>query len=396
MNVFALTTWCPYPTVNGSTLRTYHLLRALATRHQVDLVTFAAPGAPDAAAVAHLRSFCRDVTVVPRSPFAPLRRGGAGLLQATPRSLVETDDPEVRALVAERAPRADLAIGFALPAARYLEAVRGRPCVFEEAEPQQIAGQVAQADGAIRRWRRQLTWRKHARYLQRLATHVAAVTVVAPHERDTLMAIGVPAAKVHVVPNGADGADLVRPRAVADPPRLVYSGAITYAPNLEAVVWCLNQVMPRVRAVRPDVRLWVTGDTGDLPLDRLPHRDSVHFTGRLPDVRAAVGDAAVVVVPLLTGGGTRLKVLEALALGTPVVSTAKGVEGLDVAAGVHALVADDPATFAAHVLRVVDDAALAARLSTAGRSLVAGAYTWDAIGARLLDLVERVAEDAAP
>ncbi len=103
-------------------------------------------------------------------------------------------------------------------------------------------------------------------------------------------------------------------------------------------MWCLNQVMPRVRAVRPDVTLWVTGDTGDLPLDRMPNRDSVRFTGRLPDVKDAVGGATATVVPLLVGGGTRLKVLESLALGTPVVSTAKGVEGLDVVNGTHALV----------------------------------------------------------
>lgn len=395
MKLFALTTWCPYPTVNGSTLRMYHLLRVLASRHEIDLVTFSAPAAPDEAAVAHLRTFCHDVTVVPKSPFAPLRTTGSGLFSGTPRSLAETDDPEVRALVRRRSAGADAAIGFALHAARYLDDAPG-PRIFEEAEPGQITGQLAHATSGVQRFRLRLTWRKQARYLARLAGTMAAVTVASATERDTLVSAGVPADKVHVVPNGADAADVTRPREVATPPRLVYSGAVTYAPNLEAVVWCLNQVMPRVRAVRPDVRLWVTGDTGTLPLDRLPHRDSVHFTGRLPDVKDAVAGAAVAVVPLLTGGGTRLKVLEALALGTPVVSTSKGVEGIDLAAGVHALVADGPDAFAAAILRVLAEPPLAARLSDAGRALVADSYTWDAIGRRLLDVVDGALEGTRP
>jgi glycosyltransferase involved in cell wall biosynthesis len=395
VKLFALTTWCPYPMVNGSTLRMYHLLRALASRYEVELVTFSAPAAPDAAAVAHLRTFCHEVTVIPKSPFVALRESGAALLSGTPRSLVATDDPDVRALVRRRAAGASAAIGFALHAARYLEESPG-PRIFEEAEPGQIAGQLAHAANALRRFRLHLTWRKQARYLAQLARGMAAVTVASAAERDRLVGIGVPADKVHLVPNGADGADLSRPRVVETPPRLIYSGAVTYAPNLEAVVWFQNQVMPRLRASRPDPSLWVTGDTGTIPLERLPHRDRVHFTGRLPDVKGAVAGSAIAVVPLQTGGGTRLKVLEALALGTPVVSTSKGVEGIDLTDGVHALVADTPEAFAAAILRVLDDSDLAARLSAAGRALIADTYTWDAIGRRLVDVVDGAIERTRP
>ena len=120
------------------------------------------------------------------------------------------------------------------------------------------------------------------------------------------------------------------------------------------------------------------------------------FTGRLPDVKAAVAGSAVAVVPLQSGGGTRLKVLEALALGTPVVSTSKGVEGIDLTDGVHALVADTPDAFAAAILQLLDDPGLAARMSEAGRTLIAGAYTWDAIGRRLLDVVDGAIERTRP
>ncbi len=393
MKLFVLSTWCPYPTVNGSTLRALHLLQALATRHEIDLVTFAAPTPPDEAAVRHLRTLCREVTVVPRSPFTVLRQGGGGLFDARPRSIVQTDDPEVRALVGGRGRDADLAVGFQLSAARYLDGIP-RPRIFEEAEPRQIEGLAAHATTLPQRLRLRLTWWKHARYLSRLAATMAAVTVVSEAERESVVAIGVDAAKVHVVPNGADGADLDRPRTVATPPRLIYPGAITYAPNLEAVVWCLKQVMPRVREVRPDVELWVTGDTGDLPLDRMPNRDMVRFTGRLPDVKDAISGAAATVVPLLVGGGTRLKVLESMALGTPVVSTRRGVDGLAVEDGSHVLLGDTAEAFSAQVVRVLDDPELAARLSFEGRARIRADYTWQAIGQRLLAVVDAASEGA--
>jgi glycosyltransferase involved in cell wall biosynthesis len=395
MTILALSTWCPYPTVNGSSLRAYHLLRSLATRHTVDLLTFSAPTAPDAAAVAHLREFCADVTVIPTSPFTPVPGNAATHLSATPRSLLTTWDPAVRDLVSRAAAAVDMAVGLQLSAARYLTRV-AVPVVFEEAEPRQIR---AQLDGA-RTWRERsrlrLTWWKHARYLRHLAAAMASVTVVSDDERDALVGIGIPAERVHLVPNGADAADLVRPRTVATPARIVYAGAVTYPPNLEAVRWFLTGVMPALRAARPDLEFWVTGDTGDVALDDLPNRGWATFTGRLPDVKAAVGDAAAAVVPLLAGGGTRLKVLEALALGTPTVSTTKGAEGLEVVDGRHLLLADDPRRFADQVLRVLGDPALAARLSAESRALVRQTYTWPAIGQRLLDVVDDAMERTRP
>jgi glycosyltransferase involved in cell wall biosynthesis len=387
MNVLALSTWCPFPVVNGSTLRAYHLLRALASRHDVDLVTFSAPGAPSTDEVAHLRHFCRSVTIVPRSPFTPVAGARSGLLSLTPRSLVATDDPEVRAIVAARSASAHVAVGFALSAARYLSGL-AIPAVFEEAEPRQIQALAEQATTLPQHLRRRLTWWKHARYLRRLVTSMSTVTVVSEQERESLIGIGVAASRIHVVPNGAEAADLARPRAVVSPPRLIYAGAVTYPPNLEAVTWFLAEVMPRVRAVRPDVELWVTGDTGDVAIDRCAALGSVRFTGRLPDVKDTISGSAVAVVPLLTGGGTRLKVLEALALGTPVVSTRKGAEGLAVVDGEHLLLGDSPQEFAQAVLRVLGDASLAGRLSSAGRNRIGSTYTWDAIGRQFLELVE--------
>jgi glycosyltransferase involved in cell wall biosynthesis len=386
MKVLALTTWCPYPMINGSAIRQYHMVRALSARHQVDLITFSAPAAPSPDDIAHLSSFCRTVTVIPRTSFTKIPGARAGLLAGTPRSLVETDDPDVRRLLAERFGNVDLAVGLGLSAARYLEGAPV-PAVFEEAEPRQILDQIDGAYNWRQRARLRLTWWKQARYLRRLTSAMAVTTVACERERLALAAAGAPLDRVHIVPNGADGADVTRPRTVAEPARLIYPGAITYAPNLEAVVWFLARVMPLIRVVHPNLEFWVTGDTGTLPLDRIPNFQWATFTGRLPDVKDAVSGSTVTVVPLLSGSGTRLKVLESMALGTPVVSTTKGAEGLDLEPGVHLLTADSAADFADRVLDALNDPALAARLSRDGRERVRSSYTWDAIGARFCDIV---------
>lgn len=386
MTLLVVSTWWPYPCVNGATLRAYHLLCALASRHRVHLVAFGAPAVPSAHDVAHLETFCQSVTVIPRSPFAPVDGARASRWSTTPYSLAVTHDAAVSTTVEAPARNVDLAVGFQLSAARYLAGL-SIPVIFEEAEPGQIRSLTHRARSWPQRLRVSLTWWKQARYLRRLIERMAAVTVVSEEEALLLRSAGVEAGRIHLVPNGASSADLARPRIVASPPRVIYPGAITYAPNLEAVVWYMSHVMPRVRAVRPEVEFWVTGDTGSLPIERLPHAEWVRFTGRLPDVRDAVGGSAATVIPLHSGGGTRVKALESLALGTPVVSTSKGVEGLELIDGEDVLIADRPEAFAEAVLRVLGDERLAARLSAAGRTRIASSYTWEASGARLLSVV---------
>jgi polysaccharide biosynthesis protein PslH len=144
-----------------------------------------------------------------------------------------------------------------------------------------------------------------------------------------------------------------------------------------------GEVLPLVRSEEPDVAFWITGSTEGVDVAGLGRVDGVTFTGRLPDVTQTVAQSLACVVPLRHGGGTRLKVLEAMALGTPVISTSKGIEGLDVEPGVHVLVANEPNDFANQTLRVMRDPALASRLTLAARRRVEDQYGWNAIGEAL-------------
>jgi glycosyltransferase involved in cell wall biosynthesis len=170
----------------------------------------------------------------------------------------------------------------------------------------------------------------------------------------------------------------------------VYAGALTYHANYDAAQYLLADIYPRLAAKVPGLTLRVTGGTRGVDLDALPTHPGVHYTGYVPDIRPVVARSWVSVVPLRVGGGTRLKILESMALGTPVVSTSKGAEGLEVTHGENILIADDPRDFADSVTEVLQSPALRARLASGGRRLVETTYAWDIVGPRLRALVEQV------
>jgi glycosyltransferase involved in cell wall biosynthesis len=154
----------------------------------------------------------------------------------------------------------------------------------------------------------------------------------------------------------------------------------------------LGEIYPQIRHHRPGVRLRITGSKQGLDLSGLPLDESVILTGFVEDIRSEIAAATAAVVPLLAGGGTRLKILEAMALGTPVVSTRKGAEGLNVVDGQHLLMADDPTSFAKQAVRLLDDPDLRRLLSIQARDLVENRYDWAQIGKQFVSSVEKVRE----
>jgi glycosyltransferase involved in cell wall biosynthesis len=195
-----------------------------------------------------------------------------------------------------------------------------------------------------------------------------------------------------VVPNGVDLDRYRGDFGAPEPSTLVFPGALTYSANFDAVEFFLHKIFPLVKAVRPETILRVTGKTDGVPVDRLPLDEGVILTGYLDDVRPTVARSRVCVTPLLSGGGTRLKILEAMALGTPVVSTRKGAEGLDVTSGEDILIADGPNEFADAILRLLGDETLRARLVANGRKLVQERYGWNRIGRKLNCFLRQVVE----
>jgi glycosyltransferase involved in cell wall biosynthesis len=232
-----------------------------------------------------------------------------------------------------------------------------------------------------------LTWSKTRRYVAELLRQFAAATVVSERERELLRPLAPGHLRLAVVPNGVDTTACAGSFGDPQADTMIYPGALSYDPNFDAVAHFLGAIWPRLRVARPGVQLRVTGRAAPEQIAALPSADGVEFTGYLDDVRPAVARAWAEVVPLRKGGGTRLKVLEALALGTPVVSTSKGVEGLELEDERQVLIADTADAFAAATERLLGQPELRASLAAAGRQAVRERYDWRTIGARLNDLV---------
>ncbi len=390
MRVLFLSRWFPFPPDNGSKIRIFHLLKALAVRHTVHLVSFTAEAVSEAQ-LAALRPHCASMDTVPYQPFRPSSwKALAGFFSPRPRSVEDTFSPALQQAAARIAQTVapEVVIASQVDMTPYALALPVRRKIFEELELATLHEQYTRAVSLPRKLRAGLMWWKQSRYAMGLLRAFDVCTVVSEAEQKRAQALAVHTNRVHIIPNGVDVAGLAGDFGAVEPDTLIYSGALTYSANFDAVDYFLREIYPRLRAARPSVQLRVTGRTEGVPIERLPREPGVTFTGYLEDVRPAVAHSAVCIAPLRLGGGTRLKILEAMALGTPVVATSKGAEGLAVTHGRDILLADEPAAFAEAVLRILRDPALRQHLSDNGRRTAAAHYDWAAIGARFVELVE--------
>jgi polysaccharide biosynthesis protein PslH len=386
MRILFVSAWFPHPPVNGSRLRVNLLLRSLAARHDVALVSFADRPDVDPAAP-EMRALCRTAEVLPRPRFDPAAwRSRLAWAGAAPRSLTATFSEPMADAVARAARTCDVLVASQLACAAYAPHFGDAPALFEEVELGAQEGRLAHAAGA-ERWLAQLSWIKYRHYVRGLLRRFRACTVVSDREREVLAAVLGDARAIHVLPNGVavDDYACATPR---HPDLAIFTGSLDYGPNYDAMRWFVREVWPTVRRSRPAARLLITGDRGRRPL---PAADGVEQVGLVEDVRPLLAGAALAVAPIFTGGGTRLKILEAMAAGTPVVATTKGAEGIDAVDGQHLLLADEPVAFAAHVIAVLEDATLRDRLSQAAHQLVEARYDWRILGPRFEALVSSVA-----
>jgi len=384
VKVLFLSWWFPYPPDNGSRMRIYNLLKQLSRNHTVTLLTFSDDPATDSVHLPVLREFCAGVQVVRRIPFTPGRwRALRGFFSLWPRFFVESYSREMEELVTQRADVHDVIVASQVWTHRYALAAANRPKVLEELEMAHFC--------ECHKWARDFFWQlrcrpmrwKFRRLVRWLARQFDAITVASDQEAQLLDEITPMHNLLTVVSNGVDLPLYDGTFGQPVPDTLIFPGALTFYANYDAMSYFLEEIYPRVKAHQPQTVLRITGKTDGVDLSALPASDGAIFTGYLDDVRPAIAQSWACVVPLRMGGGTRLKILEAMALGTPVVATGKGAEGLDVTPGEDVLIADEPGAFANAVLRLLTDQALRARLAANGRRLVEKRYSWEMCAQKL-------------
>lgn len=392
MRILALSSWWPEPADNGARMRVANLLRALARQHEVHLLALAQEPVM-ATQRARLTEICASVAAVQQQRWTPSRSALlASLWRREPQSVRATYQAAFATLTQQRAAaiRPDLIIAFHLAAAPYALLIPDTPRLFEEVEATVLWEHFQRERDPRRRARAYLTWSKHRAFLRELLARFDACTVASALEQRLVESFAGSATTIAVVPNGATISGRDQPHDSPDPDTLIYPGALSYDANYDAVAYFAREILPLLRALRPAARLRVTGRTEPAQRAALD-APGIEWTGYVDDIRSLIARSWAEVVPLRMGGGTRLKVLEALAIGTPVVSTRKGVEGLLVEPGRHALIADAPHDFARATAQLLSQPQLRAELARNGRELVREHYDWRAIGARFESLAREVA-----
>ncbi len=390
MRILFLSRWFPYPTSNGSKLRIYNLLRGMAPFHDITLLSFAEKGLNSQPP--ELKALCREIHTLPWREFeAHSWRAKLGFLSPEPRSIVDTRSVEMAQKIKQTlaAKKYDLVIASQLTMASYIRQFHKTPALFEEVEIGVFYQQSKQGNPAKAGLRNKLTWAKHRRYLSNLLPQFKAATVVSKPEQQLLFSTAPACKTVEVIPNGISLSDYAAPKQAPRPNTLIFTGPFGYHANYDAMRWFLGEAYPLIQRQIPDVHLYITGDHANLPL---PPAENVTLTGFVDDIQTLIASTWVSLAPLRIGGGTRLKILEAMALKTPVVATTKGAEGLNLRHNEHLLIADEPEAFAQSVVRLLQNPALRQRLVDSAYQLLQKQYNWPAIMPKFLSLLKKTAE----
>ncbi len=387
--ILVVTPDLPFPPSTGHKTRVLNLARQLACRHRVVITGYANGQSRDE--IDTLRGTI-DVVPVAAAPRNVLRRRlvqAASLLARTPFSVRTTCgrelQPAVTRLLAER--RFDCVVlesstlgGLRFPA--------GLPIVVDQHNIEwELLDRMREGERSpLRRWFSHREAERLRHFEETLWGRIAACAVTSPREV-AAVAPFMPAEALGVVPNAVDVTAFRPDGSPVEQVSAVFTGTLHYRPNVDAVLYLVDEIWPLVRARRPDARLQIVG-SAPAQLRRRLDGPGVQTTGEVEDVRPHIAKAAVAVVPVRIGGGTRFKVLEGLAMGKPMVSTSLGCEGIDVEDGRHLLVADSAQAFADAVVRLFDDPALAASFASAARELLEQKYGWEAAGAEMARLVD--------
>ena len=400
MNVLFLSQIVPYPPHGGVLQRGYNVLRELGRRGRIHLLAFVHPDVlPTAQAREdsrrHLLEFCATVEFFDLWPKTSRAHFGAALAAALcsdqPFSVIAHRSEAFRKRVDDhiRESGVDVIHVDTIALAPFVPAGTSLPTVLthHNIESMLMARRASVEPRPAAKW-----------YLKREAAKLRAyeaavspafdVNVLMSAQDEALLLEMAPGLRTAVVPNGVD-VDYFTPDRCAETPALIYTGGMNMFANRDAVLYFLTSIWPHITKETPDVRFYAVGQDPPRELAALAAADSrIEVTGFVDDIRPLVRKAAVYVVPLRVGGGTRLKVLDAMASGKAIVSTSIGCEGIDVRGGEHLLIADSPEAFARTTVELLRSPERRAALGEAARRFVVSRYSWRMIVDRLIDTYE--------
>jgi sugar transferase (PEP-CTERM/EpsH1 system associated) len=390
MRVLFVAPRLPIPLDTGGKIRTWNLLRGISQGAEVTLLSF---GGEEEQRRHELPASVRSVRLVPppwNGKLMDVARLGLGLPLGLPIVVMRYSSPAMALAVSQLSRRADVVHFDHVHLAQYWRFVpRGAPTAFDAHNAEYlIAERLAerQTNPAMKL----LVEREARRMLRFEGDRVRSVDLTSCCSEDDarLLRAAAGGGHVEVVPNGVDLEGFGADGDAVDRGHIVLTGSMDWEPNADAAEWLCREILPEVRRKLPGMRAYIVGRKPLPRVQALSSLEGVFVTGTVPDVRPYLRKARCLVVPMRVGGGTRLKILEAFAARIPVVSTRVGYEGIEATPERELLVAETPGEFAEQIARLDRDPALATGLAEAGRDLAERRYGWEAIGRRLLGLLE--------
>ena len=388
MRILWLKTDLLHPIDRGGKIRTYHMLRALKREHHVTYVALD-NGRNTGKAAALASEYCDELVRVPFTE--PERRSPSfwldlvrNVFSPLPYAIGKYRSPGMRSVIEQRVAHGEvdlLVCDFLMPTQNVPDALPCRTVLFQHNVEASIWRRHLQVQRtAVARAYFAEQFRRMERFEREQCRRFGMVIAVS--DEDALVFRSQYAIEsVRAIPTGVDTEYFAPAKPeTAVPGKIVFVGAMDWMPNEDGARWFVRDVLPRIRSRVPGAQLTIVGrNPGPAVRGLAGEMAGVDVTGTVPDVRPYLAQASVVIVPLRVGGGTRLKIYEAMAMARPVVSTTIGAEGLPLTDGVHLLTADEAGAFADACIRLLEQPADAARIAAAGSAYVRESFGWDRV-----------------
>lgn len=399
MKILFLTSRAPYPPLGGDRLRALHFIKALSQQHQITLLTFAASPA-EAEALRPIAKYVERFETVVLQPRRSYLNCLLGLFSRTPLQVHYYRSAAMRRLIRAslQRERFDLIFVHLVRMADYIHDLDGLPKVMDLTDALSLnyersaAFQDSRPLTAYSLAQRVETRRIRA-YEARVVDWFDCNLLISPVDREYLSRFAA-TEKVRVIGPVVDLGYFHFYDGPHDPNTIVFIGKMSTFPNRDAVLYFHREIFPLLRQRLPQLRLNIVGVEPSAEILALRQHPGVTVTGYVPDVRPHLQQAVLSICPMRTGAGAKNKVLESMAVGTPVVATALGAEGIALRPGHDALLADSPQAFAAAITRLVGNPALRRQLAGNGRALVVEKYSWELVLTQLNELVESLKHQA--
>ena len=397
LRILWLKTELLHPVDKGGKIRTYHMLKGLKRDHEITYLTLD-DGTADKEARERAAEYCHELICVPHQQRQKFTAGfyaelALNLISNLPYAIAKYHSAEMRRRIQQLTrdnPYDVVVCDFLAPA---VNVSRQLPCptlLFQHNVEAMIWKRHSEVQSNTLKHAYLLgQWRKMQAFEGVMCRRFDRVIAVS-REDSELMQREYRVTAIDDVPTGVD-TEFFRPRRAErrEPRNLVFTGSMDWLPNEDAISYFTTEIMPLIKNTLPDVTLTVVGRNPYPALVELSRRDpSIIVTGRVEDVRPYMERAAAYVVPLRIGGGTRLKIFEAMAMEKPIVSTTVGAEGLPVQHEAELLLADTPEAFAAAVARVLTDEEFAFHLGRRAAKLVREQFGWNRVAQRFAEICE--------